>query len=349
MYDPAVKPPQKPAARDLVDATGTPLRRPVVYLDWSTLSDAFPTADGSAGAARTELAELVAQIACNGTLCFSIAHLIELIAMRPREAALARARWLDQLEHAWVNISNAEKDELCHAVRWQLGLTSATARVPVHQTMSASIIDSLAKQTPAGIAEILNDPTITGFVGKAHGRVEWEAPKKWSADQFKRLHADRVNLPSGTTREEVHLRTLSNFARGLKVTARTAIHSEPVIVGEPSLTDEQIDAAVDRLLDDPSSLPMNRIVQQAWRGAGDRITNQSVSSKKFSSRYGSLLWDLRHLVAGGFADIFTCDHFVDKILGEFRTQIGLPKQLSIGGCGDLTGFVAALRRQVEAV
>ncbi|HZL19148.1 MAG TPA: hypothetical protein VFG23_15535 [Polyangia bacterium] len=346
-----MKTPQRLTARDFLDATGTPLRRPVVYLDWSTLSDAFPTADGATGhdgAALTELTELVAEIARSGTLCFSIAHLIELIAMRPREAALARAQWLDRLEHAWVNISNAEKSELIDAVRRQLGLTSAAARAPVHHPMSASIINSLTKQTAAGIADILSDPTTAGFVGKAHGRVEWEAPKEWSADQFKRLHADRLNLPPGTTREEVHQKTFSNFTRGLKVTARAAIHSEPVIVGEPLLTDEQIDAAVDRLLDDRSSLPMNRIVQQAWRGAGDRITNQSIASKKFSSRYGSLLWDLRHLVAGGFADIFTCDHFVEKILADFRTQRGLPKQLSIGGCGDLTGFVAALRRQVEA-
>jgi hypothetical protein len=70
--------------------------------------------------------------------------------MRPREAALAGARWLDQLEHAWVNISDAEKDELIYAVRRQLGLTSTATRVPVHHTMSASIIDSLANQTAAG-------------------------------------------------------------------------------------------------------------------------------------------------------------------------------------------------------
>jgi hypothetical protein len=340
------------ASPALLGADGAPLRRPIVYLDWSTMSDAVPTPDGLTGrdgAARGELAELVAEISRCGTLCFSIAHLIELVAMRPRDAALVRATWLDRLDHVWVKVSNAEKDELAHAVRVQLGLTKAPPRLPIHHTMTASISDAVAKQTPAGIADILRDPTISGFIRSAHGSVQWAEPKEWSVNLFKRLHADRANLPPGTTRQEVHELVFSKFVLGLKGMARTEIHSDLPIIGQPGPTDAQIDAAVDRLLDDPSSLPMNRIVHEAWRGAGDRIADQATDSKKFASRYGSLLWDLRHLVAGSFADIFTCDHFVEKILADFRGRRGLPKQLSIGGCGGLAGFVAELRRQFDDV
>jgi hypothetical protein len=135
--------PSTPRPRELLGASGRPLRRPVVYLDWSTLSDAVPTADGLAGrdgAARAELVPLVAEIARRGTLCLSIAHVIEMVAMPSRDAALERARWLDRLEHAWVNIDRAEKDELIHAVRRQLGLTNEPPRLPVHHTMSAAVI-----------------------------------------------------------------------------------------------------------------------------------------------------------------------------------------------------------------
>jgi len=61
-----------------------------------------------------------------------------------------------------------------------------------------------------------------------------------------------------------------------------------------------------------------------------------------------MIWDLRHAVGGAFADVFTCDHYVDGLLGDFRTEHGLQRQLSVGGSIDRVAFAAALRRQIEA-
>jgi hypothetical protein len=338
------------ASRELYGAGGAPLRRPVVYFDWSTLSDAFPGAHvGADRAARTELAELMARIVNRGTLCFSAVHLIELAAMEPRESALAVARWLDRFEYAWVQMSNAEEDELIQSVRLVLGLTTQPVRLPVHHTMTAAMRDSLDKITPLGTVDLLRDPTIAGYVGQAHGRIGWAGPKAWSVGLFKRLHADRTTLPPGTTSEAVHQKALSKFSEALKRTARDALLSEPVLIGSKRLTEDEIDSAVDRLFDDPLSLPMNRIVKHVFTRVGDRIAAQTAGSKNFSARYGSFLWDVRHAVSAGFADVFTCDRFADEALGNLRGQWGLPRQLSLGGCGGMTEFVTALRDQVESV
>jgi hypothetical protein len=336
----------KQAPDERLGANGAPLRRPVVYLDWSTLSYAYVD---SCAPVRNGLAELVCDVASRGTLCFSIVHLLELIAMPSREEAFARARYLDRLDHSWVKTNDAEREELAQAVRRELGLSSTPSCLPVHGTLSASVIDSLAKQTPGGVADILADPTIAGFVRKAHGRVPPDLAKRATLELFRLLHADRTNAPVGTTKAEIHERTFGKFVAALKSKAKEVISAEPVIIGEPRLADADVDAAVDRLLNDPDSLPMNRIVQHTWRRIGDRITDQRVDSNKFTARYGSILGDLRHLIAGGFADVFTCDRLVDRVLGDFRSQRRLPRQVSLGKHVGMTDFVGALRHQVDQV
>jgi len=126
------------------------------------------------------------------------------------------------------------------------------------------------------------------------------------------------------------------------------MQNEPVILGTPPLLDEVVDAAVDQLLADPLALPMSRIVHHAFTNVGDRIADQTVTSKNFTERYGSFLFDLRHLVAAAFCDVFTCDYFVDQMLTDFRVRRGLPKQLSIVGCGGIEAFVATLGSQFDA-
>jgi hypothetical protein len=331
----------------LLGADGEPLRRPIVYLDWSTLSDAF-LSQRPGEPPNADLASLVRRLAGRGTLCYSVTHLIELIAMNPRESALSLARSLEQLDHRWFTVTETEEQELVEAVRRQLGVATELPRLPVHLTMMAAMRENLESLTPGGTVDILSDPTIPGYVRKAHGHIESSGPRQWTVAQFARLHADRSTLPSGTTSDQVREVTFAKFVRWLKVTARDALHAAPIIIGSPPPGDAEIDAAVDQLLADPAALPMNKIVNYAHFRIGEIITDQTAGSNKFNQRYSSFLWDLRHLVAAAFADVFTCDAFVDRVLDDFRTARGLPKQLSIGRCGGVAGFVAALADQVDA-
>jgi len=329
----------------LLDAYGKPLRRPVVYLDTSTLGNAYPGAQD----ADPMLTEVVALAASRGTLCLSIAHVIELAAIPVRDYALGIGRWLDSLDRAWVQVTSAEDAELTHALRAQVGLTADPARLPVHHTITAALRDNFDTLTPPGTVEILRDPTVAGFISSTHGKIEWQQAREFSVRAFKMLHFDRAGLPSETSREQVRSTTTAKFVNSLRRKARAILSSEPTVIGSSPRGDADADAAIDRLLGDPLSLPINRIAPHCWRAVGDRILDQSSESKKFVDRYGSFMWDTRHAVSGAFADVFTCDRFVNEILGDFRTDRGLQRQLSVGRDVDRVAFAAALRQQIEAV
>lgn len=209
--------------------------------------------------------------------------------------------------------------------------------------------DNLAAVTPFESFQLLRDPTIAGCVGAAHGKLDWQKAKEFSVQNFKVLHYDRTHLPPGTTPEDVRRRGDSKFAADLRARARAALWNDPnVIAVSTSLTDADLYAAVDRVLDDPASLPMNRIVRHVFGSVGERIGAQSADSKRFTERYSSFIWDTRHAVAAAFADVFTCDHFADEVIGDFRRDRGLPRQLSVGGNVDRAAFAEALRGQIEA-
>jgi hypothetical protein len=287
------------------------------------------------------LTEVVGLAASRGTLCLAMPHVTEIAAIPLRERALAIARWLRDLDHCWIGEKDAEREELAHAVRAVLGLTTEPARLPVHNTMTSAIRPNLVALTPAGSNQILRDPTIAGLIRECHGRLDWDQPKRFNVEQLKLLHFDRGHVPPGTTPDMVRDQTRVKVHRGLKVKARSLLEHES--------TDAEIDAAVDLLFGDPLALPINRISPHLWAAIADRILAQKAESKSFADRYGSMIWDLRHAIAGAFADVFTCDRLVADFFGDFRMDRGLQRQLSVGGGVDRAAFAAALRQQIEAV
>jgi hypothetical protein len=184
-----------------------------VYLDTSTLGDAFP------GAFKPcpELTAAVELAANLGTLCFSAPHIIEVTALQPRERSVATGQWLDSLDPHWLSVTTAADDELTHAVRRELGLTIDPPRLPIHKTMTGGLRGNMKDLTPAGTVDILADPTFAGFIRKAHGRLtESKEAKIFSVEAFKALHGDRASLKPGTTLEDVRRTTEAKFVRYLK-------------------------------------------------------------------------------------------------------------------------------------
>ena len=147
---------------------GRPLRRPIVYLDTSTLGDAFP-------GARTPNAALAAvELAANvGTLCLSLPHVTEIAAIPDRNLALWLARWLTGLDHHWIAEKNAEAYELEQALRVELGLSTDPIRLPVDPTLTGAMRENFVALTPSQTNQILRDPTIRGLIWEAHGRLNW--------------------------------------------------------------------------------------------------------------------------------------------------------------------------------
>jgi hypothetical protein len=216
----------------VLNAHGRPLRRPIVYLDTSTLGNAFPGAREPDPA----LTEVVALAASRGTLCFSVAHIIEVTAIQPREHALSMGQWLDSLDRNWVSVTTAADDELTHAVRTELALTTDPPGLPIHHTMLGGLGPTMAYLTPEKTVPVLEDPTIAGFMRRAHGRMtESEEARQFSVQAFKMLHMDRTDVQqSRKTPEEVRRRMAENLARYLKRHAREALRSEPTVIGAPA-------------------------------------------------------------------------------------------------------------------
>jgi hypothetical protein len=149
----------------VLDAHGKPLRRPVVYLDTSTLGDAFPGAFEPC----PELTEAVTLAASRGILCLSVAQIIEVTALQPLERSLWMGRWLDSLERHWLSVTTAAGDELTYAVSADLGLTNDPPRLPIYHTMIGGFGPTMEHLTPPATVPILEDPTGLRWCYGKHG------------------------------------------------------------------------------------------------------------------------------------------------------------------------------------
>jgi hypothetical protein len=331
----------------LLDAGGRPLRRPVAYLDEYTLSDAF---DGKRGVGphveiHAHLAAVIEDVARKGTLCMSFVHLVEL-ANRPRlEEALAVARWLDGLEPMWFRSNDAAEAELADAVARKLGLDDAhSPRLPIYPAMTAALRGNMKSLSVAGSVEWLGAPTIAGTVRAAHGRLERAKVAAQSIELFERFHVDRSTVPPEATSEEVVAKARLKLGWQLQIQAREAIDGRPIIIGERRPTHVEITDAVLALLAEHEALPFNKVAAHVFRNVGDRITQQTLRSGGFDERYEGFAMDTRHALAAAAVDVFTCDSFMDDVMGDFRTSRGMNRQVSLRG-RSREAFVTELRRQ----
>jgi hypothetical protein len=337
----------------LRDVSGRSLARPVVYLDHSTLVDAFEGArrEGANATTNVELAAVVEDVARRGTLCLSIVHVIELV-QRPRlEEALAMARWLDGLGHLWFQLEGASLAELEGDVRRRLRMRGAPSPcLPIHHTMTAAIRDNIKDLSPNGIAQVLRAPNIHGVIRDTHGKLRdrTEAVRAMAIELLTRTHEDRSSIPEGTPLEEVRAITSDRFYAHLVAQARRALNTAPVDPGEDYPSDLSVRQAVRDALDDPDAIPMNKIARHLQRQVAEEITRKpDPRSRNFRETFQSFVWDARHALAAAVVDVFTCDSFVYGVMGDFRTSRGMERQISLRGGRSREDLVAELRRQCE--
>lgn len=338
--------------RSLLDASGRhDLRSPVVYLDHSSLVDAFEGKQGTGKnpAINAELAAVVEDVARRGTLCLSVVHVIETVPRSNRDEALAIAKWLDGLNPLWFQMEGSIEDELANEVRRRLGLrTAPVGRLPIHHAMTAAMSENIKGLTHEAVADILSAPDLASLIRKVHGNATLSGnhanAKTYSVELARRTYDDRSSIPAGTAPEQVAAVTGVKFCRYLQVEARRAIVTAPVAEGEDYPVDPEISKAVIEALEDPNAIPLTKIHQHMLGEVGAGIHRSDPHSGSFKKRFGSFIWDTRHSLASAVVDVFTCDSYVDSVLTNFRQNHGMERQISLLG-RDRAALVAELRRQ----
>lgn len=311
-----------------------------VYLDWSTLCNAFKGTEHLAGP-RVEfqrLHEIVEALAATGRLCLSPSHISELLIWRPQQAALRMAKWLDELRPAWIRAFTPLIDE---ELRWwlnsELRLPQQSSYAPFVANLSSAFAHWTGPDTP-------HIPTIEGFVRYAHEHPSVPESREHALQCFQRLHADRTLVAGEHSQAEVGRCLRIKFQQLLVQRAQTLNLRH---LNGAKVSAAELPALVGGVVDREESVPCNRLISAVIGDLAAGVTAQQSDSARFRDRYSSMGYDLQHLCGGAYCDVFTCDRRVDQAIGEFRERRGLGRQLSMAGrAGE--EFVEALSRLISA-
>lgn len=339
----------------LLDAGGRhELRRPIAYLDHSTLVDAFEGKRGAAGpnvATNAELAAVVEDVARRGTLCLSIIHVFELA---PSDHAIAMATWLGGLDPLWFQMDEADNEELVDEVKRRLGMKCEPAgRLPIYNAMSGAYRSSLFKNSALASAArwTVECPDLASLIRRIHGNEalmqQLRDMRASAVDFFAGVHADRSLVPKGTPlRAKLDGLVVENVRKRVETNACQLIARTPIDWdgGESYPSEDAIIGAVREALDDQHAIPLTKVGQQLAQSVSDGITDKQARSGKFKERYKGFGWDSRHATAAAVVDVFTCDYYVDGVMDDFRTARGMERQISYLELSR-EAFVAELRRQ----
>jgi hypothetical protein len=334
------------------DASGRrKLRSPIVYLDQSTLVDAFmgKHGKGSDTTLNAELASVVEDVATRGTLCLSIVHVLEIVPWPDRDDAFAMAGWLDSLDPLWFQMEGGPEDELANEVMRRLGLrTAPVGRLPIHAAMTAAVRENIKSFTREVATDFLSTPGVASLVRKLHGNPKLNDNHKnvqtYSVGLARRAHEDRSSIGDGIAPEQIAQVTGAKFSAQLQIRAWQRIATAPIEPEESYPSEADVSRAVIDALADPGAIPLSKISHHLLGQMTGGITRSDPESRSFKDRFDSFIWDMRHALAGAVVDVFTCDKYVDSVLTDFRQSRGMQRQVSMRG-RDRAAFVAELRRQ----
>ena len=318
------------------------MRPPIVYLDSSTLADAFGAVHvhtPSGHSPYEKLYILIGKVSAEGSLCYSTTHLEELVEWDPVERVIAFAEWIESLEPVWCRSADRALDgELQWWLRRELGMSRSTEYSPFSESFTGVIG---APSSPSGAADLLAKHRLQDKVRDVYSRrAHLPDIKGFSTDAFRQLHRDRMRgYPPELIENVISERTV----QGLGSRARQLW---PTLVAErPGLSEADVVNASRALVSQPEAIPLDRLMNRTLGGLAKQTTAQDADSRAFRRRYRSATHDIMHLTGSAYGDIFTCDRRIDEAIGNLRTDRGLLPQLSVRGEGGAAAFVEALGQQ----
>lgn len=324
--------------------------RPTIYLDQSTLVDAFqawyPTA--KAREAYRPLRAWIERVAHEANLCLSSAHISE-IARYPDEHRIERdafIAWIDSMPTFWVRSSNEIiPEEGTYWTRVALGVDPMRAVEP----FTTSVNDSFAAMTePARrFARDAGDglrPFVEIRIEEIGFDREIEFMKRMAAD----IYADALGASAqGATKAQKMKRRLDKERADIERLGDLAAQREPRLRTLADPRRRKIatpgKALVTLSRRDPRSLPTWRISNAFAEHLTERYRAKVPETHEPGDLIGDFL-DYQHAyVAPAYCDHFTCDGKVAAALGLARERLGFRPPIKVRHHpGREVGFVAEL-------
>jgi hypothetical protein len=320
-------------------------QKPTVYLDQSTLSDAFRAHHSGVGRladpAYLPLLQWIGRVAAEANLCISSVHLLELagwVADEPMADAICA--WLDALPT--VSVASLQRVQLAEEEGWVRRATS------VETQRADPFLPSIAALFPIApdISQRLlsrPQPLVALLVAmrELRGRYDNLAP-----DHAARVRADRVapehaHVTSERGASIIELHHRQDLARRA-TSAAQRLRSSGML--PDSCTDQQVLHTAFALYEsDESELPLYRIQKAYGKGLAEGIERRTAGSAKDVKALSGAAEDGLHLVGAAYCDVFTCDRATSLSIGDVRQRIGRRPQLAVGGHpGGAAGFVGDL-------
>lgn len=327
------------------------LTKPTIYLDQSTLVDAFqawyPTA--KAREAYRPLRAWIERVAHEANLCLSNAHISE-IARYPEEHRIERdafIAWIDSMPVLWVRSSNdIISEEGTYWTRVALGVDPMRAVDPLTTTVGESFAAitepalRFARDAGGGLR-----PLVEVRIEELGFEREIDFMKRMAAD----IYSDALGAGAqGATKAQKKERRLDKQRADVERLGDLAAQREPRLktLADPRRREIATPgkALVTLSRRDPRSLPTWRISNAFAEHLTARYRAKVPETHAPGDLVGDFL-DYQHaLVAPAYCDHFTCDGKVAAALGLARERLGLGPPIKVRHHpGGEAGFVTELK------
>ncbi len=307
--------------------------KPAIYLDQSALSDAIRSCLleerlRPESPAYSDLFSWVNRVASEANLCLSSTHILETAAWSEAEPMAA---WLDGLETVWLrSYPDVQRDEDEELVRRIAGVANVEPTNPFAGSFLASFrADSLAKNLP----ELLRDPSLVVAVRGARDRPP-TGEREFMPGFLTALRHDRVRArDEGISEKQLRDGIARKWRSGLCVRAVEA-HQRLVSHDRAYIATGSTEASVQQPFvngyeQDVQVLRVTRVIRAYTEGFERETAAQQPGSNAAKKRHAGGFLDLAHAATpAAYCDVFTCDEFTARCLGDVRAQWGLEPPLA---------------------
>jgi hypothetical protein len=326
------------------------LGKPLVYLDQSTLSDAFRAhavlgAGRAADPAYAPLLPWMEGVAQRGNLVLSMAHLSEIAGLPDRALADAIVAWFWERDFVWArDIRSVLEQEAEVWTMRALGLGDVESVRPFVASIAAGFRDPSHDL----VGDVLSERNpLQGLMNAA--RQQRSLPGE--DDLVQMMAALRADAVAHAARSDEWREERLNYHR--RVAIRGLAHD-----ADTGLRRRQQDGyeearerglhpqdALDQLYArDPACLPADRVMHVLLGGQAVAARRRPDTSEKERKKLRGAGGDIAHACIGAaYCDVFTCDAEVSDWLGDLRTGFGFSRQLTVReAAGGAARFVAEL-------